>query len=183
MDNAIWTAPTNCVAGRPGFRGIRDATANSITIEMDIDNDEDIGNDCVGEDAGNEIISYAYLSGTTDLRITRETQGQNKNDCSCGAGGAQPFLGATEGGPAARTVRVINETLNLPLFRYFDGAGAELFPTAGDQSSVPNIRRINITIAVETADIDPTSGQRRRLIYGTSVIPKNHGITVNTATP
>jgi hypothetical protein len=78
---------------------------------------------------------------------------------------------------------VINETLNLPLFRYFDGAGAELFPTAGDQSSVPNIRRINITIAVETADIDPTSGQRRRLIYGTSVIPKNHGITVNTATP
>ncbi len=183
LNNAIWTAPTNCVAGRPGFRGIRDATANSITIEMDIDDDKDIGNDDAGEDAGNKIISYAYLSGTTDLRITRETQGQNKNDCSCGAGGAQPFLGAPEAEPAARTVRVINKTLSLPLFRYFDGADSELFPTEGNQLPVPNIRRINITIAVETADIDPASGQRRRLIYGTSVIPKNHGISVNTATP
>ncbi len=173
MDDSVWVDPAACVAGSPVSRGVRSATTNSITVEMDIDDSGGVG------DNENEIISYQYLSGTSDLRITRET-------LRCPGpttGGAQPFLGATEAEPAARTVRVINGTLNLPLFRYFDGADAELFPTAGDQSSVPNIRRINITIAVETADIDPASGQRRRLIYGTSVIPKNHGISVNTATP
>jgi type II secretory pathway pseudopilin PulG len=173
MDNSVWVDPATCAAGSPVSRGVRSATANSITVEMDIDDSGGVG------DNGNEIISYQYLSGTSELRITRETLRCPGPTTSS----PQPFLGATEAGPAARTVRVINGTLNLPLFRYFDGADAELFPTAGDQSSVPNIRRINITIAVETADIDPASGQRRRLIYGTSVIPKNHGISVNTATP
>jgi type II secretory pathway pseudopilin PulG len=173
LNNSVWVDPSTCVPGSPASRGIRGATRNSITIEMDIDDSGGVG------DAGNEIIAYQYLSGTSELRITRETLRCPGPTTSS----PQPFLGAAESETASRSVRVINDELNLPVFRYYDGAGTELFPTAGDQSSVPNIRRVNITIAVETADIDPASGQRRRLIYGTSVIPKNHGISVNTATP
>ena len=163
-DNSIWVNPSTCTADSPISRGIRDATANSITIEMDIDNSSVIG------DAGNEIITYNYLSGGTNLRITRET-------ISCPgptASGAQPFLGSSESDLSSTGVRVINGTLNLPLFRYYDGTETEIFPTTADQSMLPNIRRIGITIAVETVDKD---NEKRTLIYGTSVIPKNHGIS------
>jgi type II secretory pathway pseudopilin PulG len=173
LNRGIWVDPATCVAGIPTARGIREATAGTLTVEMDISDSGVVG------DAPNEIISYGYLSGSTDLRITRET-------IRCPGpttGGAQPFLGAQAGGTDARTVRVINQTVNVPVFRYYDGAGTEIFPTAGDQISVPNIRRIDITLAVETEDVDPASQQRRRLIYGTSVFPKNHGITIITATP
>jgi hypothetical protein len=74
-------------------------------------------------------------------------------------------------------VRVINGSLNIPLFRYFDGTGTEVFPVTGDQSPVPDIRRVEIILAVETADVDPGTNQKRKLIYGTSVILKNHGIS------
>jgi type II secretory pathway pseudopilin PulG len=161
-DNSIWVNPATCAAESPVLRGIRDATVNSITIEMDIDNSNVIG------DAGNEIITYNYLSGGTDLRITRET-------ISCPgptASGAQPFLGSSESDLSSTGVRVINGSLHLPLFRYYDGAETEIFPTTADQSMLPNIRRIGITIAVETLD-----KEKRTLIYGTSVVPKNHGIS------
>ena len=173
LNRGIWVDPATCVAGTPAARGIREATSGTLAVEMDIDDSGVVG------DSPNEIIRYAYLSGDTDLRITRGT-------VRCPGpttGGAQPFLGAPEGGTDSRTVRVINQTVNVPVFRYYDGAGTEIFPTAGDQTSVPNIRRIDITLAAETEDIDPGTQQRRRMIYGTSVIPKNHGITVNTATP
>lgn len=173
LNRGIWVDPATCVAGTPTARGIRGATPGTLTVEMDINDSGAVG------DAPNEIISYAYLSDSTDLRITRGT-------IRCPGpttGGAQPLLGAPEGGTDARTVRVINQTVNVPVFRYYDGAGTEIFPTAGNQTSVPNIRRIDITLAVETEDVDPVSQQRLRMIYGTSATTKNHGITVTTATP
>ncbi len=113
----------------------------------------------------NEVIRYNY--DTANQYITRTV------NCE---GGAQPFLGDTVAGGRPRTVRVINDTLGIPVFRYFDGTGTEIFPTAADQTPVPNIRRIEIVLAVETEHADPDTGQRRRLIYSTSVIPRNHAI-------
>jgi len=110
----------------------------------------------------NEVIRFTY--DATQQYITRETN----------CGGSQPLLGAASGDP--RAVRVINNTLGLPLLRYFDGAGAEI-PTASLPGAIPTIRRILITVAVETEEIDPATGLRRRLIYATSVIPRNHVIS------
>ena len=162
--NTIWRNPvgctTNCVsAGADTDKGIRDATANTITVEMDIGESRSI---C---DNSNEIISYVY--DTANQRITRSTN----------CGNAFEFLGCTDANGdgrcdsnnTLRTVRVINNTLGIPMFRYYNGTNTAT-------ANVPDIRRIDITLAVETETIDPNTGQRRRMIYSTSVIPRNHAI-------
>jgi len=153
----IWAAPGNCTSGsgNQNFRGIQDATAISMTVESDINENGVIG----GTGNPNEVITYAYDSA--NQYITRET----------GCGGNQPFLGdrPTSGNP--RAVRVIN-TDAVPVFRYFDAQGTEITTAAG----IPDIARVDITLWVETEDVDPNSGQRRRMIYSTSVIPRNHVI-------
>jgi hypothetical protein len=170
LKNSIWFNPSNCsAAANPTYKGIQEATPTSLTIEMDIDNSGSIGN------VANEIIRYEYLTGTSDLRITRETR-------SCIGGvyatsNAQPFLGAASGSGTPQVVHVINNSLNVALFRYFQGDGTEIFPTTSNTAPIPNIRRINITLCVETEDIDPATKQRRRLVYSTGVIPMNHAIT------
>lgn len=141
-------------------KGIQVATANAITIQMDINDDGEIINTnnlppSVAVDT-NEIIRYNYVS---NLYITRSV--------NCGT--AQAFLGASSANE--RAVRVINAELNVPLFRYFDGNGIEL---ASPVATIGRIRRILITLAVETENIDPSTGQRRRLVYSTSAIVRNH---------
>jgi hypothetical protein len=44
-------------------------------------------------------------------------------------------------------------------------------------AQIPNIRRIEIVLLVESADVDPSTGQPRRMAYSTSVVPRNHGIS------
>jgi len=181
--SGIWLNPTTCAAaGIQNYRGIQEATADSITVEMDITNTPNSSGDCTATDGNgllgdcNEIIRYEYLFGTTDLRITRETI-----RCTSGTittGGAQSFLGAATGNP--RAVRVINKTAGtgntaIPVFRYYDGTGTEI-AAAALPAGIPDIRRIDITLAVETEGVDPNTNLRRRLIYSTSVIPRNHGI-------
>jgi len=184
--------PTTCtVSTNQNYKGIQEATSNSIVVEMDITNTPDASGNCTATDGNgslsdcNEIIRYEYLSGTTDLRITREIIRYNATAAPpTTTSGAQPFLGTSDADVASgnpRTVRVINNTAGtgntaLPVFRYYDGTGTELFPTTANQAPIPNIRRVEITIAVETEDIDPNTQQRRRLIYSTSVIPRNHAI-------
>jgi len=158
----IWVTPTgNCMAASPNqsYRGIQVATANSLVVEMDIGPNGN-GDGMLGDP--NEVIRYNF--DTTSQYITRAT------DC----GGAQPFLGDVP--TKTRAVRVINNTLNIPVFRYFDGTGAEI-NVAGLPGAIPTIRRISITLAVETENVDPNTKQRRRLIYSTSVIPRNHAIS------
>lgn len=159
----LWVSPTNCTStsGNQSYKGIQEATASAITVEMDIRGPSGGNPDGMLGDE-NEVIRYSL--DTTNQYITRTT--------NCGS--PQPFLGAQVG--ETRAVRVINGTLNIPLFRYFDGSGAEISETSLP-SAIPNIRRILITLAVETEEIDPASGQRRRLIYSTSVIPRNHAIS------
>jgi type II secretory pathway pseudopilin PulG len=170
-NSVIWadlttTAGQNCsvltsAPSNPPWKGFREVTANSITIEADINGDGILGS--AGQP--NEVIRYVYVTAGGEQYITR---------CTCcttsstGSGG-QPFLGNTIASGMQRVVRVINNTLNIPVFRYFDGRGVET-------ATIENIRRIDITLAIETNAIDPNTGQRRRMIYSTSVIPRNHAI-------
>ncbi len=167
-----WLVAADCTTVSPNQanRGIQEATANALTAEMDINENCTADNDpiCMRSYAGNpnpnEVIRYNY--DTANEYITRST--------SCGGG--QPFLGDTAASGNPRTVRVINSTLGIPVFRYYDGTGTEIFPTTADQTPIPNIRRIDIVLALETENVDPNTGQRMRLIYSTSVIPRNHAI-------
>lgn len=164
---ATGTGACSSVSPNQNYRGIQEATPTSITVQMDInqnctsDNDPICMRHYVGNQNPNEVIRYAYLPASQ--YITRSTN----------CGGAQPFLGDLPSSGNPRTVLVNNNTLNLPIFRYYDGQGAEI-PAASLPAAIPNIRRIDITLAVQTEHIDPSTGQRRNLIYSTSVIPRNH---------
>jgi Tfp pilus assembly protein PilW len=154
---APWRNPAVCNApsANQTYRGIQSAAANNIMVQMDISEDTTIG------DNTNEIIQYTF--DAANERITRST--------NCAA--AQPFLGDTAASGNPRTVRVINATLGIPVFRYFNGTGMEIL-AASLPASIPDIRRIDITLAVETEFRDPNTNQVRRMIYSTSVIPRNH---------
>jgi prepilin-type N-terminal cleavage/methylation domain-containing protein len=167
-DATLWVNPTgSCLAASSNpsnYRGIQEATSNSIVVEMDIGGSASDGDGMLGDP--NEVIRYNY--DTVNQYITRETN----------CGGDQPFLGDI---PAnTRAVRVINNTAGpgntaIPVFRYYDGTGTEI-DSADLPAEIPNIRRIDITLAMETENKDPNTNQRRRLIYSTSVIPRNHAI-------
>ena len=169
----IWLTPTGActaVSGNPNARGIQEATATSIAVEMDI------GMSGAIRDSAGELIRYAYLPDAANQRITRESN----------CGGAQPFLGSSVAGQ--KTVRVINDVNgngtmdagDLPVFRYYTALGTEI-PVANflNPATSPNIRdiaRIEITLSVETEDVAADTGQRRQMIYSTSIIPRNHVI-------
>jgi prepilin-type N-terminal cleavage/methylation domain-containing protein len=173
-NNSLWVNPANCVglSGNPSWKGIQVATANSITVEMDIAGDPTgDGNGTIGEP--NEIISYNYVRVDPERYITRDT--------NCGNPLNPPaFLGdlSTSGRP--RTVRVVNVDTNpqTPIFRYFDGQGSQIpFDAAGnisDPTQIPNIRMVEITLVVDTDEINPDTHQRRRMIYSTREILRNH---------
>lgn len=161
----LWVVPSGTCLGTAAnqtYRGIQEATANSIVVEMDISDGSGGDGDGMLGDA-NEVIRYNY--DTANQYITRATQCQ----------GGQPFLGDTVAG--RKTVRVINNTLGIPVFRYFNGSGAEIAVSGTDLGGlIPNIRRIEIVLAIESEGVDVTTGQSKRLIYSTSVIPRNHAI-------
>jgi len=159
--------------GNQTYRGIQEATPTAITVEMDVGADG-FGNGSIGGSDENEIIRYAYDEG--NQYITRST--------NCGA--PQPFLGADPGtAPAGtRTVTVKNKELginngaNTPtpaIFRYYNSSGTELYPST-TPASVANIRRVDVTLAVETEERDPSTNQFRQMIYSTSVLVRNHAI-------
>jgi hypothetical protein len=168
-------ATVDCIpkgSDKQDLKGIREATPTAITVEMDIGE-----NGQVGDDHG-EIVRYEYLPGENAQRITRETANcGNKRD----SGAAQPFLGADPSKGKPRTVRVINDDLNLVTFRYYNGVGQgtelSINCSKGNELSctqIPNIRRIDITLAVETDEPDPATKQRKRMTYSTSVLVRNH---------
>jgi len=171
---SIWRN-ANCAAPpatNPAYRGIQGATANTITVEMDIS--DGAGGDGQGAlTENNEIISYNYVMAGTERYITRETN----------CGGAQPFLGDAVASGNPRTVRVNNTDVGIPIFRYFDGNSVQLLfsgPTTGPNQRVcmpgctPDVRVIEITLAVETDEIDPGTGKRRKMIYSTREFIRNH---------
>jgi prepilin-type N-terminal cleavage/methylation domain-containing protein len=160
----IWRDPSNCgVSANQNYRGIQEATATSITIEMDLD-----ANGTCGNGAG-EIIHYEY--DAANLRLNRE-------EITCTAGVRSPlallsYLGPINGQPEVRTVEVVNGA--LPVFRYFDGTGTQI-AYANLPNDIPRIRRIEIALLVRSADVDPSTAQKRQMAYSTSVVLRNHGI-------
>jgi type II secretory pathway pseudopilin PulG len=159
----IWMNPGSCtaVSANQNYWGIQAATGSSITVEADISGGGGDGDGVVGG-SPNEIITYVY--DAVNQYITRSTN----------CGGNQPFLGDTVASGRPRGVRVIN-TAEVPVFRYFNAQGVEI--TAGGlPAGIPDIARIDITLWVETEHIGADTGQRRRMIYSTNVIPRNHVI-------
>ena len=160
----MWANPASCtaVSANQNYFGIQAATDSSITIEADINDNGSVVRSGSPNINPSEIITYAY--DAANQYITRET----------GCGGNQPFLGDTPASGRPRAVHVIN-TAEVPVFRYFNAQGVEI-PAGGLPAGIPNIARIDITLWVETEDIDVNTGQRRRMIYSTNVIPRNHVI-------
>jgi len=124
---SFWATPGTCSASsNQGYKGIQQATNSAITVEMNMDGGTSIG--------GNEVITYAY--NATDQYITRSLD--------CGSG-SSPFLGDI---PAnQRSLRVINSTSTVPVFRYYDGLGLEI-TSASLPARIPDIARIDITLWV-----------------------------------
>ena len=167
---ATGTGPCTTALGNQTYKGIQEATPISITVEMDITQNCTADNAPACMQDPNEVIRYEYIPA--NQYITRST--------NCGA--AEPFLGDLPTSVNPRNVLVVNDIngsgayedgTDIPVFRYYDGSGA-IIPTASLPAAIPNIRRIEITLAVETEDVDPNTNQRRHLIYSTSVIPRNH---------
>ena len=159
--DVIWRDPTsvNCMAAAANstFKGIQIATAAQLSVQMDLNENKSISmND------PNEIITYTYSDDTVNQRITRRVNCANVDS---------PFLGDVPAASAtARNVAVINKSLNLSMFRYYDGKGVELVPPI---ANIQDIRKIKITIAVEATNPD-IQGQKRRAIYSSEVITRNH---------
>jgi len=182
LDN-IWLDHTSANCASPAstnlnFRGIRQATASAITIEMDINNSGSLL-PLTSDDNPNEIITYVY--DLANRYITRSTN----------CGNAFAFLGDTAANQSRKTVLVVNDLNNngifdtgdIPVFRYFNGAGTDITATVVTNPTdltvgIPAIRRIQVTLVADTADVDAGSGVRRRIVYSTSVIPRNHFATV-----
>jgi prepilin-type N-terminal cleavage/methylation domain-containing protein len=176
--NGLWQAlPAmggNCaVSANQGYRGIQLADGNSILVEMDVGE-----SDLVGDQQG-EMVLYTY--DPVNQYISRETINCIGAGPHRGPGADQPFLGSSGAPGQPRGVRVINGGpggLGIPVFRYFDAVGdpaTELNP-GGNPAVIPQIRRIHITLAVQTDEVDPSTRQPRRMIYSTSVFVRNHAI-------
>ena len=159
------------IAGNQTYKGIQEAKPTSIMVEMDIGSDG-FGNGSIAGSDQNEVIRYAY--DAANHYITRST--------NCGT--AQPFLGADSATAAAgtRTVKANNSAAGIKngagvvaVFRYYDSSGTELYPDT-TPADIPNIRRVDITLAVETEEKDPSTNQYRQMIYSTSVLVRNHAI-------
>jgi prepilin-type N-terminal cleavage/methylation domain-containing protein len=175
--SGIWRVPpplsnacTGVSANQP-YKGIQEATPTSISVEMDTGGAGPGRPSGAIGDSPNEIIRYTY--DTANQRILR-----NPN-CA----GDLSFLGDVAGAAqGTRTVRVINNSIGIrngkgepAVFRYYDARNppTELYPNAAP-ADYPNIRRIEITLGVETEEVDPSTQQRRSFIYSTSVLVKNH---------
>ncbi len=183
FQGGIWVDPNGCAnpAANQTCKGIQLASPTALVVEMDISENSRIyvrgvsaGADCENPEKDcNEIITYRYVP--EDQYISR----------SVNCGPAMPFLGARPASGQPRGVRVINDELKIwngkgapAVFRYFDARNppGELFPNE-NAADYPNIRRIEITLGVETDE--PSAGPEppRRLIYSTSVIPRNHALS------
>jgi type II secretory pathway pseudopilin PulG len=171
-------------SGNQAYKGIREATPTAITVEMDVGE-----SGLVGDQKG-EIVRYAYEQDNQCL--TREA-------ANCGdptdptkkslrdPSAVFPFLGDKPESDRPRTVRVNNQNPenpsqnivnghgNVAVFRYFDAQkpGNELYP-GETPDDIKKIRRIDITLAVETDEKDPASKKRKQMIYSTSVLVRNH---------
>jgi len=145
------------IGGAPALtvekRGILFANANNLFLAMDLGPLGTPNVFGVIGDAQNEMIFYRYNNGA----ITRSV--------SCGLN--EVILGG-----AASGTTVYNNTAGRNLFQYFDRDGNELTGVI----NIPAIRRIRISIAARTENIDPNTKQHRRMIFSTDILVRNHAV-------
>jgi prepilin-type N-terminal cleavage/methylation domain-containing protein len=174
----LWKNPPNAtpdpctgVSLNQAYKGIQEATPASLTVEMDISQ-----NGSIGIPDTNEIIRYSYDGAQSVFRSV--CTGAGSVDTSSFLGGDPGAAGGT------RTVLVINNALGInngngtpSVFRYYDGKSpaTELYPDT-NPADIPSIRRIDIALGVETEEVDPSTMQKRFMIYSTSVLVRNHGL-------
>ena len=161
-----WVNSTcNGPSANQAYKGIQEATANAIIVQMDI------GGTPAGVGGGNGKIRDSVTGNVDTNEIIRYEYADNiyiRRSVNCGP--ALAFLGSSDS--TERAVRVINNTLGIPLFRYYDQDGLQIPAPVTDQ--IPAIRRILVTLAVETENPDPNTAQRKRLVHSKSVMVKNH---------
>jgi len=138
-------------------KGIQAANATTIAIAMDLggridDAGANVPSGRIG-DAENEYI--VYMLDNQNKTITRNVS------CS----GNSVILGGEDLSTVIR-----NGDTNTPLFEYFDRNNN----TLPEPVSIPDIRRVKITIVADTKDPDMLSGQAKRMNYTTDILVKNH---------
>jgi prepilin-type N-terminal cleavage/methylation domain-containing protein len=179
MSSTLWsTIPTGCSSITfsldPTKKGIQTATANTIFIAMDLNNPP-ITPAVIG-DAANEYIEYSYNNTTSTIYRNVSCSG----DTSI-LGGATSATMVTNGTCSAYVNGTCTCTANIngtcpALFQYFDVSGNNLADGSGTvpTASIPNIRRIRITIVANTESSDSLTHKPRIMTYTTDVLVKNH---------
>jgi len=151
--SATWSTIPSCAAmgistPTASYKGIQVAEADRMVIAMDLNGNGSIGN-VTGD---NEYIMYYYDSGSGTLY----------RNVSCG--GNEALLGGS-----APFTNVINGS-TVSLFQYFDKDG-------NATTSIPDIRRILITILSETSEKDVNTQQTKKMVYSTSILVRNHALS------
>lgn len=149
--SSVWLNTSCAAGGTAANKGIQAATATSITIEMDANSDGTIS---TANAAVPEVINYSY--DQTNQYISRTTN----------CGGTTDFLGSVN-----KTTTGLN-VLSFA-FAYYDSTGAVT-------ANIPDIRRIDIIIQVETTEkerLQIGTGGKRRMYYSTSVLVRNHALS------
>ncbi|MFA5321055.1 MAG: prepilin-type N-terminal cleavage/methylation domain-containing protein, partial [Smithella sp.] len=152
MSRTIWTTiPTaSCTSMGSATpvkanKGIQVAQPDRILIAMDLNNPPDSAATSEIGDEENEYIEYQF--NAYSKKITRNVS------CS----GDWVILGGDD-----LSTTVSNDS-NTPLFQYFDRAG-------NATTSIPDIRRIRITIVADTKNTDSLTGKVKRMTYTTDVL-------------
>ncbi|MCX5848940.1 MAG: prepilin-type N-terminal cleavage/methylation domain-containing protein [Deltaproteobacteria bacterium] len=171
--SSIWNTIPTCsgaVSNPPCTycKGIQKADADKIHISMDLGgtvvSGANVPSGTIG-DAENEHILYYYKSDDNSIR--------RKVGCSATD---EAILGGSE-----METLVKNNAENVRLFTYYDRLGNNLADGITGNvpvASIPKIRRIRITIVADGKNPDILIGKtRKRLIYSTDVMVKNHVFT------
>lgn len=146
----MWSNSSCVVSNFQARKGIHNASANTINVQMDLN-------------------ANGVIIGDTDENIYYSYNGINSICRAVNCGGCQAILGGTGSG-----TRVANAEANIPVFRYYDRNG-NLIPSVGMTDALyRNIRRINISLVVDNEHADAGSNIPRRMIYSTDVIVRNH---------
>jgi prepilin-type N-terminal cleavage/methylation domain-containing protein len=144
----------NCdhVVLNPVYNGIQQATTSSIGVAMDLDASRTICN------VSNEYIQYTYNAGSHSITRSVNCQGM-------------AVLGETD---SKTTVTNFN-------LQYFDSGSNNITSTVisnpGSMTNgIPAIRRIQITLTVQTKDPDSMTHKVKTTTYKTDVLVRNHAV-------
>jgi hypothetical protein len=121
------------------------------------------------EAGASRMVFHSYL-GSSPSRITFDVDAQrvlNETVVPADSSSTEPYWTFT--GPATTRIvaRKIPAGLATPLFRYFDGGGAEIAPTT-DPDELRRIEQVQISLTVQA---DPTNTVRPALLENRVALP------------